>query len=382
MFGLQRIVIAQYERGLMLRNRTVKSVLMPGIYWMFDPLKRSQVQTFNLAEEEFIHPQLDFMLKLEPELCAQHFEMVELNSHQVGLLYLDGVLSRILAPGTRSAFWKAGKAIQVEVLDIETEPQIPERVARLLIRTRNKRLLHEVRDAVYAACIEENSRGLLYIDGELKGTLKAGTYGFWRFNRDINVKQIDSRVQLMEVSGQEILSKDKVSLRVNLSAQYQVKDPVLAETRLSDFKEFFYRELQLSLRQVIGTRSLDALLMEKDALGKSIIDDTAERMAEFGLLVQSIGVKDIILPGEMKTLLNQVVEAEKTAQANVIKRREETAATRSLLNTAKLMDDNPILLRLKELEALEKISEKVERLTVYGGLDGVLNDTLSLKLPS
>ena len=78
----------------------------------------------------------------------------------------------------------------------------------------------------------------------------------------------------------------------------------------------------------------------------------------------------------MKEILNQVVQAEKVAQANVIRRREETAATRSLLNTAKLMEDNPLLLRLKELEALEKVVDKVERLTVFGGLDGVLKDTV------
>ena len=87
-----------------------------------------------------------------------------------------------------------------------------------------------------------------------------------------------------------------------------------------------------------------------------------------------MGVKDVILPGEMKTILNQVVEAEKVAQANLIRRREETAATRSLLNTARLMEENPTLLRLKELETLEKVTEKVGKLTVYGGLEGVLKN--------
>ena len=87
-----------------------------------------------------------------------------------------------------------------------------------------------------------------------------------------------------------------------------------------------------------------------------------------------MGVKDVILPGEMKTILNQVVEAEKIAQANLINRREETAATRSLLNTARLMEENPTLLRLKELETLEKVTEKIDKLTVFGGLEGVLKD--------
>jgi len=82
----------------------------------------------------------------------------------------------------------------------------------------------------------------------------------------------------------------------------------------------------------------------------------------------------------MKDIMNRVVEAENAAQANVIKRREETAATRSLLNTAKLMDENPTLMRLKELETLEKVTEKVDRLTVFGGLDSVLRDTVKINL--
>jgi regulator of protease activity HflC (stomatin/prohibitin superfamily) len=106
----------------------------------------------------------------------------------------------------------------------------------------------------------------------------------------------------------------------------------------------------------------------------------AVKAAENGFELRSVGLKDVILPGEMKEILNQVVQAEKAAQANVIRRREETAATRSLLNTAKLMDENPTLLRLKELETLEKVTDKVDRLTVFGGLDGVLKDTVKISV--
>lgn len=98
-----------------------------------------------------------------------------------------------------------------------------------------------------------------------------------------------------------------------------------------------------------------------------------------GLEISSLGVRDIILPGEMKTLLGQVVEAEKAAQANVIRRREETQATRSLLNTAKVMEGSPTALRLKELETLERVAERIDRISVFGGLDQVLNGLVSLK---
>ena len=83
------------------------------------------------------------------------------------------------------------------------------------------------------------------------------------------------------------------------------------------------------------------------------------------------GIKDIILPGEIREIMNSVLVAEKTAQANVISRREEVASTRSLLNTAKLMDENKTLFKLKELEYLERICEQVGEISV-GGSAGIL----------
>jgi hypothetical protein len=80
----------------------------------------------------------------------------------------------------------------------------------------------------------------------------------------------------------------------------------------------------------------------------------------------------------MKAVLTQVVEAQKLAEANLIKRQEETLATRSLHNTAKVMEGNPVLLRLKELEILKKITGRINTLNVYGGLEGVMNDMVRL----
>ena len=100
----------------------------------------------------------------------------------------------------------------------------------------------------------------------------------------------------------------------------------------------------------------------------------AAKWKAYGVRVGEIAIKDIILPGDVRDILNQVVTAEKQAQANLIRRREETAATRSLLNTAKLMEDNPLLVRLKELETLERVAEKVEKITVVDGLNGLLTE--------
>lgn len=208
--------------------------------------------------------------------------------------------------------------------------------------------------------------------------LATGLNGFWRFGHTLKVELVDLRVQALEVSGQEMLTRDKVSVRVNMAANFKVVDAVLAKTAVVEFKDYLYRELQFGLRQAIGTRTFDGLLAANGELDAEIFTWAADKAAMVGLQLLSVGVKDLILPGEMKEILNQVVQAEKVALANVIKRREETAATRSLLNTAKLMEDSPILLRLKELETLEKVTEKIDKLTVFGGLEGVLKGLIKM----
>ena len=129
----------------------------------------------------------------------------------------------------------------------------------------------------------------------------------------------------------------------------------------------------------VGERTLDGLLEDKGTIDRDIAEYIRAKTAEYGIVVESVGVKDIILPGEIKTILSKVVEAEKSAQANVVRRREETAATRSMLNTAKVMEENPVALRLKELEILERIAEKIDRIQVNGGLDNILTDLISIK---
>jgi regulator of protease activity HflC (stomatin/prohibitin superfamily) len=157
-----------------------------------------------------------------------------------------------------------------------------------------------------------------------------------------------------------------------------VVDPVKAKTELTDIESFIYKELQFALRGAVGTRSLDTLLEDKGAIDSAVADYIRAKTTEYGIEVDSVGVKDIILPGEIKTILSKVVEAEKAAQANVIRRREETAATRSMLNTAKVMEDNPVALRLKELEVLERIAEKIEHINVNGGLDSILTELVRI----
>jgi regulator of protease activity HflC (stomatin/prohibitin superfamily) len=227
--------------------------------------------------------------------------------------------------------------------------------------------------------VDEGKRGLLHIDGRVVRELGAGTYGFWSAVTAPRVEVLELRRQTVEVTGQEILTKDKVSIRVNVSAVYEIVNVVLARSGVKDVNEHLYRSVQIATRQTLGKRTLEEALAEKADIDESVSADVRREMEAYGVRVGAIALKDIILPGDIRDILNQVVTAEKQAQANLIRRREETAATRSLLNTAKLMEDNPLLVRLKELETLEKIADKVEKITVVGGLNALLERTVTLR---
>ncbi|MFZ1325615.1 MAG: slipin family protein [Candidatus Contendobacter sp.] len=381
MFGYKRIVIAQNERGLHFYDQRLIAILEPGIYRWLDPQNRHEVQRYDLTVAEFEHPWLDVLLKTDAALVERHFQVVETSDQQVGLIYKSGRLNGVLPPATRRVYWRGPVEVRVELIDIANDYTLSRAHAALLARP-SAVLAKSLTGLIQVAEVEDNHLGLLVVDGELVRTLPPGLHAFWQFNRTVKVETVDLRLQTVEVSGQDILTKDKVSLRVNLSAVYRIADPVKARAELGNISEYLYRTLQFGLRQTIGSRTLDVLLGDKDELDQEVWRYAAERVRPHGLEVETVGLKDVILPGEMKDILNQVVQAEKVAQANVIRRREETAATRSLLNTAKLMEENPLLLRLKELEALEKVVDKVDRLTVFGGLDGVLKDTVRINLPT
>jgi regulator of protease activity HflC (stomatin/prohibitin superfamily) len=166
---------------------------------------------------------------------------------------------------------------------------------------------------------------------------------------------------------------------VTLTAFRRIVDPERAAAAVADVDAWLYRLVQFAIREAVAGRTLDEVLSAKSMLDAELRTYVAERLGETGIEVTELGVKDVILPGEIRDLVNKVVEAERTAKANLIRRQEETAATRSLLNTAKLMEDNPLLLRLKELESIERLVEKVGRIDLHAG-DGAGFDALLTKL--
>jgi len=373
----RRTVIAPQERGLRYVNGALNDILEPGVYWTSRLFGRVVIEVRNINDPAFDYEYVDILLDSQPALVARYFVVADISDDEVGLVYYNDRLSRALTPGSRQLFWREPKSVTLDIINYREVPRVADDVAGLLSR-RDAALGSIKQSSVVAARIAQGTVGLVMVDGVLVEKLEPGFAMYWQFDREVKIRVTPTRVVTAEVSGQEILTRDRVSLRINLSAAYQIVDPVLAETQLANTDEFIYRELQLALRRAIGTRTLDELLTDKTTVDQVIATGVVEPLAAVGVDIKSVGIKDVILPGEMKEILNQVVLAEKTAQANVIRRREETSATRSLLNTAKLMDENPLLVRLKELETLEKVTDRVERLTVFGGLDGVLKDMVKI----
>ena len=182
---------------------------------------------------------------------------------------------------------------------------------------------------------------------------------------------------MVDVSGQEIMTADKVTLRLNAVVTYKIVDARKAVSQTDDVRQALYRETQLVLRAAVGARELDAFLTDKDAVALDIEENVRRRAGELGLSVVSVGIRDVILPGDMKNLMNKVTEAKKAAEANLIARREETAAIRSQANTAKLLQDNATLMRLRELEVLEKIAV-AGKLNIVLGEKGLADRVVNL----
>ena len=375
----KRVTINKNERGLLLRNGDFARVLQPGSHWLFSAFDALEVKTFALAQCAFNHDLADYLMAKEPAGVEAEFVRVELSETQVGLRSENGVLVELLAPATRRLYWKGLVNVRVEVIDIATSAELAPATAVRLVQTQMRQRAVVGLAGVLQVQVPEYGTGMLWIDGKLERLLAPGSYAFWKFNRNVSVDIVDLRLQAVEVSGQDILTRDKVALRLNLSASWRFTDVQKAHTLVAKPAEYLYRELQFGLRAAVGTRSLDELLEDKTAIDAAVTAHAQAKLAACGIALDGVGVKDIVLPGEMKTILAQVVEAEKSAQANVIRRREETAATRSLLNTAKVMEGNPVALRMKELETLERVAERIDKISVFGGLDQVLNGLVKLR---
>jgi len=351
-----RFKVREHERGLLFKDRVFERVLKPGRHYLFDPFRKLRLDVVSVRDPWLAHPDLDVVVR--SGALGEEARVVDLEDHQRAIVWIDGRVAAVLKPALY-ALWTVFRKVRVDVVDARP------------VRLEHAELpaivnLPGTSTLIDAVTVEAGHAGLFYRDGCYQATLLPGAHAFWKGVAKARVVDVDLREQVLDVAGQEIITADKVTLRLNAVVAFKVADPQKAVAVVDDYRQALYREAQLALRATIGARELDALLADKDAVAHELLTVVRQRVAGFGLEVGSLGIRDVILPGEMKELMNKVTEAKKAAEANLIVRREEIAAARSQANTARILESNPTLMRLRELEVLEKVAAKSQLSVVVG----------------
>lgn len=370
------VTVNDDERAFLRRDGRFVKLLEPGRFTEFDPLSQLSVETVKILRAEIAPEKALLIAKSDPDIAEENFAIIQAGPTEVAIVSMDGEPKHLVLPNTTRAFWKTSTRVEAEVVDTASALRVDKRHLDKLDAAR-------AGGTIVTSVVDASQAGLLFVDGVLTERLPPGRHAFWSVGRTVRIQLIDLRPNPIEVTAQEILTKDRVGIRVTLTAFARIVDPEKAALTTADVNATLYRLIQFAIREAVAARTLDEILAARDTIDREVRGYVTERAAALGAEVGEIGVKDVILPGDVRELLNKVVEAERVAKANIIRRQEETAATRSLLNTAKLMENNPLLLRLKELEALEKLVEKVGRIDLHtgagaGGFDALLSNLYKL----
>lgn len=365
-----KYVIKTQECGYLFKNGILKKILFAGKYRILSmsgwELKITEmtgkVDTKGLPAE---------ILMEQPEF-ASRVVRVQIPDDCIGFHLVNGVYRQVIMEG-EALYWNVFEKNEIRLVNVTgtemTEEQVPAMYRHLIPVRLYKRL-----------SVGEGETGLLYIDGKFEKQLSSGTYFYWIYAHEVSMKLYSLKVQQLEISGQEILTSDKVGVRLNILCSYRITRPLELMRKTDNVANLLYTRIQLLAREYIGGFRLDELLAQKEEIGRFLMKQIQGTQEEYCVEILHTGIKDIILPGEIRDIMNTVLVAEKKAQANVIMRREEVASTRSLLNTAKLMEENKVLYRLKELEYLERICDRVGSISLSGA-GNILEQLAALALP-
>jgi len=366
-----KITVNENEKALVYKDEKLVDVLGVGRYKMFHLFKNYRIERYAAMHNGIDGEKARTLYKLFPEIVEKYFTVVALSDYERAYVSIDGKFTDFMLLGEIKLYFKE-LDITVDKVDIRENYKISKTHMQYID------MFPTTVKGVKKHIVSDYVDSYLYVDETYTQTLPAGKHYFYTELREVVTKDVDTRLKELEITGQELLTADKVTLRCNLTMHYKVIDGKTFLTAVDTPKEYLYKQLQFAVREHLGSMTIDAILEKQHTLSTEILEKFYAVCLTIGVEVSGVHIKDIILPGEMRDIFNQVIEASKRAEANNIQRREETAATRSLLNTAKLMNDNPALARLKELEALEKITHTVGTLNVYGGLDGVMNGMIDL----
>ncbi len=353
---MKKIILSENTRGLLFQNGRFLRPLGPGKYRTFGG-REIELQQVGMP---LTSSRCDLETLLRSDALREQTVVAEVPEQQLALHYVNGRFAEPLHCG-KYAFWKGSDRHEFQFVDVSTPEVAPEVPTYIFARIPTT--------YYYKIEVAEYQKARLYFDRKLVRLLDAGTYYFWRMGVKVEADYVDTRLTRMDITGQEILTQDKVALRINFVCSYRVTDYVRILTQIDDFAEQLHVAAQLALREYVGRYRIDEILENKDQLSQFVLTRLKEKETDLFVEIRDAGVKDIILPGEIRDIMNTVLVAEKRAQANVITRREEVASTRSLLNTARLMEENQTLYKLKELEYIERICENVGNINLNGSGD-------------
>lgn len=356
---MKKLAINNQEIGLAIKNNEVKNIYTKGNYWI---LFNKNIEKIDI--NEIIDAKFHSMI-LENETLKEMVDFIEVLHNEVLIVYKNNQFHDSFY-NKNVMIWKNSTQLKAMKFDLNSTDEIKNLSKREIDILRKAGAIRNISVSPYF-------EGILFKDNKFDQVVKAGDLYFYNNETKISVVTYDMRPQTIEISGQEILTKDKAQLRINFMVNYQIIDLIKAYQANKDFEKMIYQAIQLGLREFIGNMNFDELMSDKNSVSDYIMQKYQNQFAEIGLKLKETGMKDIILPGEIREIMNRVLIAEKTAQANSIMRREETASTRSLLNTAKLMEENETLWKLKEMEYIEKIADKVGEISISGG-SNVLNE--------
>ena len=350
-----KYIIRDNQAGFVFKNGVFQKMITAGT-WHFPKIAGYTVVIEEMLDElDYIEVPYQVLSKDTAFLNATVH--VEIPDGSVGFIYMNGKLTSF-ANRKEYIFWNVFDKYEVRIVPM-TETLIGTEVTKHMLSLVPTHLYTEV-------SVGEGEVGLVYYDNVMQNQLSKGVYRFWNYNHAVSYCVLDMKQKELDIVGQEILTKDKIGIRMNIACMYKIRDAVEFVATISDLKGQLYPAIQLVIREIVGNYRLDEILEAKEQISKEIYEALKGKEEMFCVNFLTAGIKDIILPGEIREIMNSVLVAEKAAQANVISRREEVASTRSLLNTAKLMDENQTLYKLKELEYLEKICEKVGEISVNG----------------
>ncbi|WPB74213.1 slipin family protein [Archangium violaceum] len=203
---------------------------------------------------------------------------------------------------------------------------------------------------VLKVIVPEGFTALLYRQGRFVRVLKPGAH---RVSRQVHgTQQVDMRQRYLTVPGQEVLSQEQVGLKVSIAVRFAVAEPEPALHRVQNYTEALYLAVQLALREEMGRHPLEELVAGRVDLGQRMRERVAGEIRAFGLSVESVEVKDVMLPADLRRAFSESLKAKKEAQAMLEKARGESAALRNLANAARLVEQHPSLLDLRMLQTL------------------------------